>query len=87
MAGVGVTSGIASVWLSTAFLRAVEPSQIGRVTSVTSLGDMTLVPLSIPALGALAAASSVMTATVVFGVAASALCLWFATRPAIARLT
>jgi len=87
MAGVGVTSGIASVWLSTAFLRAVDPSQIGRVSSVTSLGDMTLVPLSVPALGALAAASSVMTATVVFGVMATALCLWFATRPAIARLT
>lgn len=87
MAGVGVTSGVASVWLSTAFLRAVEPSQIGRVSSVTGLGDMTLVPLSVPALGALAATTSVTTATVVFGAAAAALCLWFATRPAIARLT
>jgi MFS family permease len=86
MAGLGVTAGIASVWLSTAFLRAVDPSQIGRVTSVTSLGDMTLVPLSVPALGAIAAASSVLTATVVFGVAASALCLFFATRPSIARV-
>src|SRR5699024_1786710 len=51
MAVLGFTAGTASVWLGAAFLRAVEPSHLGRVSSVTSLGDMTLIPLSVPALG------------------------------------
>jgi hypothetical protein len=87
MLTVGVTAGMASVWLSGAFLKAIDPAYTGRVSSVTSLGDMTLMPLSVPALGAFAAATSVLTATVVFGFAMSALCLWFATRRVIARLS
>ena len=42
-------------------------SHPGRVSSVTSLGDMVLVPLSVPALGALVHATSVLVATLVFG--------------------
>ena len=84
---VGVTAGLASVWLSGAFLKAIDPAYTGRVSSVTSLGDMTLMPLSVPVLGAVAAATSVLTATLCFGLAMSALCLWFATRRAIAELT
>jgi MFS family permease len=87
MLTVGVTAGMASVWLSGAFLKAVDPAYTGRVSSVTSLGDMTLMPLSVPVLGALAAATSVLTATLVFGLAMSALCLAFGTRRAIATLT
>jgi len=87
MTAVGVSAGLTSVWLSGAFLRAVNASQIGRVSSLTSLGDMMLVPVSVPALGALAAATSTLTATIVFGLAGSAMCLYFATRSAIARLT
>jgi MFS family permease len=86
MATVGVTAGMASVWLSGAFLKAIDPAYTGRVSSVTSLGDMTLMPLSVPALGAFAAATSVLTATVCFGLAMSVLCLWFATRRVIATL-
>ena len=52
MAVLGFTAGSASVWLSAAFIRAIEPSHLGRVSSVTSLGDMILMPLSVPALGA-----------------------------------
>ena len=52
---VGVTAGMATVWLSGAFLKAVDPEYTGRVSSVTCLGDMTLMPLSMPVLGALAA--------------------------------
>ena len=52
MAVLGFTAGAASVWLSAAFIRAIDPSHLGRVSSVTSLGDMTLMPLSVPALGA-----------------------------------
>ena len=83
---VGVTAGLASVWLSAAFLKAVDPTYTGRVSSVTSLGDMTLMPLSVPALGAVAGATSVLAATVALGLCMSLLCLWFATRKAIATL-
>jgi MFS family permease len=86
MATVGVTAGLASVWLSAAFLKAIEPEYTGRVSSVTALGDMTLMPLSMPLLGALAGATSVLTATLAFGLSMSALCLWFASRQAMAKL-
>jgi MFS transporter, DHA3 family, macrolide efflux protein len=84
---VGVTAGIASVWLSGAFLKAIDPEYTGRVSSVTSLGDMTLMPLSLPVLGAIAGATSVLTSTLIFGLTMSLLCLTFATRKAIATLT
>ena len=86
MAVLGFTAGAASVWLSAAFIRAIEPSHLGRVSSVTSLGDMTLTPLSVPALGAVVRASSVLVATLIFGLAMSVLCWWFATRRAIRDL-
>ena len=83
---VGVTAGMASVWLSSAFLKAVDAAYTGRVSSVTSLGDMTLMPLSMPLFGALSGATSVLTCTLVFGLSMSALCLFFGTRKAIATL-
>ncbi|HEY3531182.1 MAG TPA: MFS transporter [Nocardioides sp.] len=86
MTVLGFTAGAASVWLSAAFLRVIDASHLGRVTSVTSLGDMSLMPLSVPALGAVVRATSVLTATLVFGLAMSLLCLWFATRRAIRSL-
>ena len=86
MLTVGVTAGMASVWLSGAFLNAIDPEYTGRVSSVTSLGDMTLMPLSVPVLGAVAGATSVLTATLAFGLAMSGLCLAFATRKVIATL-
>jgi MFS transporter, DHA3 family, macrolide efflux protein len=86
MAVLGFTAGAASVWLSAAFLRAIDPSHLGRVSSVTALGDMTLIPLSVPALGAVVRATDVLTASLVFGLSMSALCLWFATRRPIRTL-
>lgn len=83
---LGFTAGTASVWLSAAFIRVVEASHLGRVMSVTSLGDMTLMPLSVPALGLVVRATSVLTATLVFGLAMSVLCAWFASRRAIRTL-
>jgi hypothetical protein len=83
---LGFTAGAASVWLGAAFLKVIEPSHLGRVSSVTSLGDMTLMPLSVPALGIVAAHTSVLTATVAFGSTMSLLCLWFGTRPEIRAL-
>jgi MFS family permease len=86
MGVLGFTAGAASVWLSAAFLRVIDPSHLGRVSSVTSLGDMTLMPLSVPALGFVAGHTSVLTATVVFGMSMSVLCLWFGTRAGIRTL-
>jgi MFS family permease len=86
MSVLGFTAGSASVWLGAAFIRAIDTSHLGRVSSVTSLGDMTLMPLSVPALGAVVNATSVLTATLVFGLAMSVLCAWFATRRAIRGL-
>lgn len=86
MAVLGFTAGAASVWLSAAFIRVIDPAHLGRVSSVSSLGDMTLMPLSVPALGAVAGATDVLTATALFGLSMSALCLWFATRRGIRTL-
>jgi MFS transporter, DHA3 family, macrolide efflux protein len=86
MTVLGFTAGGASVWLSAAFLRVIEPSHLGRVSSVSSFGDLTLMPLSVPALGAVVRATDVLTATLAFGLSMSTLCLWFATRPAIRLL-
>jgi MFS family permease len=86
MTVLGFTAGAASVWLSAAFIRAIEASHLGRVTSVTSLGDMTLIPLSVPILGAVVHASSVLVATLTFGLAMSLMCLWFASLRAIRGL-
>ncbi len=86
MTVLGFTAGAASIWLSAAFIRAIDPSHLGRVSSVTSLGDMALMPLSVPVLGAAVRATSVLVATLVFGLAMSVLCLWFATRRAIRGL-
>jgi len=87
MAVLGFTAGVASVWLSAAFIRAIDPAHLGRVSSVSSLGDMILMPLSVPALGAVVRATGVLTATVVFGLSMSVLCLWFATRRPIRTLS
>jgi hypothetical protein len=43
--------------------------------------------LSVPLLGALAGATSVLTSTLVSGLSMSVLCLWFASRRVIATLT
>ena len=83
---LGATAGVASVHLGSAFIRVIEPSHLGRVSSVTSLGDLVLMPLSVPAFGLVAGASSVLTASVVFGGCMAVLCLWFATRPALRYL-
>jgi MFS family permease len=86
MTVLGFTAGAASVWLSAAFLRVIDPAHLGRVSSVSSFGDLTLMPLSVPALGAVVRATDVLTATLAFGLSMSALCLWFATRPGIRTL-
>lgn len=73
---VGLTAGGASVLLSGAFQRSVDPAYLGRATSMTTLSDLTLLPLMMPAFGWLAAVSSVTTAATTFGAGMVALSLW-----------
>ncbi len=86
MAVLGFTAGAASVWLSATFIRVIDPAHLGRVSSVTSLGDMTLMPLAVPVFGAFAGHSGVLAATATCGLSMSALCLWFATRRPVRTL-
>lgn len=83
---VGVTAGLASVWLSGSFQRIIAPSHLGRVSSVSNLGDLVLTPATTPIFGVLVGASSVMVTTACFGMAMSVLCAAFAINPQIRRL-
>ncbi|MET1059139.1 MAG: MFS transporter, partial [Nocardioides sp.] len=55
MVVIGFTSGLASVWLSGVFQRTIAASHLGRVSSLTVLGDRGLTPLALPLFGAVAA--------------------------------
>ncbi len=83
---VGLTSGLASVWLSGVFQQAIPGTYLGRVSSVSQLGDLALTPLVLPLFGFGVAAAGVLPATAVCGLAMTALCTFFATRPAIRDL-
>jgi MFS family permease len=83
---VGITAGLASVWLSGSFQRIIAPSYLGRVGSVSNLGDLVLTPATTPVFGLLAGASTVLVATVCCGMAMSVLCAVFAANPQIRRL-
>lgn len=83
---VGVTAGLASVWLSGSFQRVIAPSHLGRVGSVSNLGDLVLIPATTPIFGVLAGASSVLAACAACGVAMSVLCAVFAFHPHIRQL-
>jgi MFS family permease len=84
---IGLTAGYASVQLSATFQRVVREDQLGRVQSLTMLSDFTLLPLATPVFGWLAAATSVATTALVFGLGMVALSAWGASRPAIRALT
>lgn len=83
---VGVTAGIASVWLSGVFQRTIATAYLGRVSSVSSLGDLAFLPLAIPAFGWLAGSAGLPAATIAFGGSMSLLSAWFAGRRRLAEL-
>ena len=68
---VGLTAGAASVQLSALFMLTIDPSHLGRVSSIQRLGDDGLMPLATAAFGALASLSLPLT-FVAFGGAMSA---------------
>jgi hypothetical protein len=83
---VGVTSGLASVWISTAFQRGIAGTHLGRVSSVSQLGDQVAIPVMLPVFGLLAGHAGVLVATVLCGAAMAGLCASLAARPVIRTL-
>lgn len=58
---VGLTAGAASVHLSALFMRTIDQTYLGRVSSIQRLGDDGLMPLATAGFGALAALSLPLT--------------------------
>ena len=83
---LGVTAGLASVWLSAAFIATVDPAFLGRVSSVTTLGDLLVLPAALPLYGALAGWGGSATAAVTFGAGMAVLCGVLAGRPELRRI-
>jgi DHA3 family macrolide efflux protein-like MFS transporter len=83
MLGIGVSAGLASVWLSGVFQRSIRSDYLGRVFSVSRLGDLTVTPFMLPLFAASAGAYGIVAAVSVCAAAMTALCLFFATRPEI----
>lgn len=70
---VGSTAGYASVLLSATFAATVDPSYLGRMSSITRLGDDVFMPLAMAAFGALAAATALWVPFALYGAAMAAL--------------
>ncbi|MFI2104323.1 MFS transporter [Isoptericola sp. NPDC019693] len=66
---VGLTAGYASALLGATFAGTVDPSYLGRMASITRLGDDVLMPLAMAAFGALASATALWVPFAVFGAA------------------
>lgn len=66
---IGLTAGFASVLLSATFAATVDTSYLGRMSSITRLGDDVVMPLAMAVFGALAAATATWVAFAVFGFA------------------
>lgn len=64
---VGATAGYASVLLSATFSATVDTAYLGRMGSITRLGDDCLMPVAMAGFGALASATSVWVPFVLFG--------------------
>lgn len=84
---VGVTAGLASVWLGGTFQATIAANYLGRVSSANQLGDLALTPLVLPAFGAIAGRFDLLVATLICGIAMAILCSYFATRQEIRTLT
>ncbi len=83
---IGVTAGCASVLVSGAFQRSLDPAYLGRASSMSQLGDYTLMPVMMPLLGWLAHATSVTVACAAFGAGMLLLSGWGASRRVLREL-
>lgn len=66
---IGLTAGFASVLLGATFAATIDTAYLGRMSSITRLGDDVVMPLAMAAFGALAAATATWVAFTVFGIA------------------
>lgn len=64
---IGLTAGYASVLLSATFAATVDTAYLGRMSSLTRLGDDCLMPLAMAAFGALASATTVSLPFALYG--------------------
>lgn len=86
MAVVGLTAGLASVWLSGEFVRIVDPAHLGRVVSVSNLGDLVLVPLATPLFGLLTSHLGIGASPLAMSGLMAVMCGSILARPEIRRL-
>lgn len=87
MAVIGLTAGLASVWLSASFVQLVDAAHLGRVAAISNIGDLLLVPLATPAFGALTAAVGIGVSPLVMAAGMFALCVLIGCRPDIRRIS
>lgn len=64
---IGVTAGYASTLLGATFAATVDPSFLGRMGSITRLGDDVLLPVAMASFGALASATALWVPFAVYG--------------------
>lgn len=76
---IGVTAGFASVLLGATFAATIDTAYLGRMSSITRLGDDVFMPVAMAAFGALASVTSTWVPFVVFG-GALMLMMWFPLR-------
>jgi len=70
---IGATAGFASVLLSSTFAATVDTAYLGRMSSITRLGDDCLMPLAMAAFGALASAIALWVPFALYGAAMAAI--------------
>ncbi|KJL18546.1 Enterobactin exporter EntS [Microbacterium oxydans] len=70
---IGATAGYASVLLSATFSATVDTAYLGRMSSLTRLGDDCLMPLAMAGFGALASSTALWVPFTLFGGAMMAL--------------
>ncbi|WP_307363506.1 MFS transporter [Microbacterium murale] len=76
---IGLTAGFASVLLGATFAATIDTAYLGRMSSITRLGDDVLMPLAMAAFGALASVTATWVPFTVFG-GALMLMMWFPLR-------
>jgi MFS family permease len=82
MATIGLTAGLASAFLSGAFVAAVEESYLGRCSSIVGLADQALMPAAMTGFGLLISGVGVAVACALVGFAFAATMLWAVVRVA-----
>lgn len=84
---IGATAGYASVLLGSTFAATVDPSYLGRMGSITRLGDDVFMPLAMAAFGALASATALWVPFALYGGAMAALMILPLRNPAFRKLS